>query len=431
MVSQETMDSSAQKRSLAKAADGSSRKRGPEKNEQEEQEGEDALAFEDPFGDEFEEEQFEEEFKGGLDDDEADADEEDEEEASMRQEQADRKSAAQAAIDEDDGDNLVPKDVWRPGVDQIAEGEELEYDPSAYIMYHSLQAEWPCLSFDILRDSLGENRQRFPLTMFAITGSQADRADKNKVTLLKLSDLQKTQSGVDSEEDEDDDQIDEDPTIEHVNVNHAGCVNRIRSMPQQAGVVATMADTSQVHIFDFTDSLRSMMTKGPRGVAPTKPVYSFRGHRSEGYAVDWSPAVEGRLATGDCAGAIHIWNSTSGSANWQVDAKAYTGHEGTVEDLQWSPTEGTVFSSASSDRTVRIWDTRGKTGPQITIDAHTDDVNVISWNRSVAYLLASGCEDGSFKVCQQHVSLLFLCTKSSFSHTFSFCFSSFFLWWGQ
>ena len=37
---------------------------------------------------------------------------------------------------------------------------------------------------------------QFPLTMFAATGSQADRADKNKVTLLKLSDLQKTQTGV-------------------------------------------------------------------------------------------------------------------------------------------------------------------------------------------------------------------------------------------
>jgi ribosome assembly protein RRB1 len=69
-----------------------------------------------------------------------------------------------------------------------------------------------------------------------------------------------------------------------------------------------------------------------------------------------------------------------------------------VEDIQWSPTEGTVFSSASSDNTVRIWDTRGKAGPQISVDAHQDDVNVISWNRSVGYLLASGCEDGSFKV---------------------------------
>lgn len=30
--------------------------------------------------------------------------------------------------------------------------------------------------------------------MFAVSGSQADRADRNKVTLLKLSELQKTQT---------------------------------------------------------------------------------------------------------------------------------------------------------------------------------------------------------------------------------------------
>ena len=162
-----------------------------------------------------------------------------------------------------------------------------------------------------------------------------------------------------------------------------------------------MSDTGHAHIFDFSEPIRCLMTKGPRAVAPSKPIFSFRGHKKEGYAIDWCPAVSGRLATGDCAGAIHIWNSAgSGTAsNWQVDAKAYIGHKGSVEDLQWSPSEGTVFGSASSDKTVRIWDTRGRSGPQITIDAHLEDVNVISWNSSVAYLLASGSDDGSFKVC--------------------------------
>jgi ribosome assembly protein RRB1 len=203
----------------------------------------------------------------------------------------------------------------------------------------------------------------------------------------------------DGDSDEEGD-VDGDPTIEHVNAPHQGCVNRIRSMTQNPGIIATMADTGHAHIYDFSDPLRSMMAKGPRTVAPTKPTFTFKGHKNEGYALDWSAAAAGRLATGDCAGAIHIWNSSGSDAasNWQVDSKAYTGHKGSVEDIQWSPTEGTVFGSASSDKTVKIWDTRGRNGSQISIDAHMEDVNVISWNTSVAYLLASGSDDGSFKV---------------------------------
>lgn len=34
----------------------------------------------------------------------------------------------------------------------------------------------------------------------------------------------------------------------------------------------------------------------------------------------------------------------------------------------------------------------------ISVRAHEEDVNVISWNRSVNYLLASGSDDGSFKI---------------------------------
>ena len=241
--------------------------------------------------------------------------------------------------------------------------------------------------------------------MFLVTGSQADRPEKNKVTLLKITDLHKTHINDDSEDedaDDEDENLDEDPTIEHVNVNHMGGVNRIRNMPQHPGIVATMADTAHNHIFDLSHVVKSMSVSGPRAAAPTKPIFSFQGHREEGYALDWSPVVAGRLATGDCQGKIHLWNPTSPTlSSWQVDTAGtpgYQGHRSSVEDLQWSPTEATVFASCSSDRTVRIWDIRDRTKSQITWDAHSEDVNVITWNRNVGYLLASGCDDGSFKV---------------------------------
>ena len=174
-------------------------------------------------------------------------------------------------------------------------------------------------------------------------------------------------------------------------------MNRIRCMSQQAGIIATLSDSRQLHVFDAVSAYRSLLVPGPREQPAQRPAYSFRGHRDEGFALDWSSVVSGRLASGDCAGNIHITNLANGT--WQTDTNAYKGHTGSVEDIQWSSTEGTVFVSCSSDKTVRIWDTRGRTGPQITVkDAHTADVNVISWNKSVGYLLASGSDDGSFKV---------------------------------
>lgn len=186
-------------------------------------------------------------------------------------------------------------------------------------------------------------------------------------------------------------------------------------MPQTAGIVATMADTGKVNIFDLTSCAFDMMNRGTAvpNTIPTGPVFTFNGHKQEGYGLDWSKIVPGRLATGDCTGAIHVWNVDTGNAisnlsnstyapcrvSCNVDNKAYEDHRNSIEDIQWSPTEATVFITASSDKSIAVWDIRGKKGPQISVaDAHFEDVNVISWNTKVSYLLASGSDDGSFKV---------------------------------
>ena len=51
---------------------------------------------------------------------------------------------------------------------------------------------------------------------------------------------------------------------------------------------------------------------------------------------------------------------------WQVSG-GYVGHEASVEDLQWSPTEETVFASCSVDKTLMVWDTRERSKPMLTV----------------------------------------------------------------
>jgi len=103
------------------------------------------------------------------------------------------------------------------------------------------------------------------------------------------------------------------------------------------------------------------------------------------------------LATGDCNGNIHVWNSEK-AGTWTVNKRAYKGHTSSVEDLQWSPAQKDVFASCSADQTIKVWDVRSKAGAQLSVHAHESDVNVISWNKTTTHLMVSGADDGSFAV---------------------------------
>jgi ribosome assembly protein RRB1 len=95
-----------------------------------------------------------------------------------------------------------------------------------------------------------------------------------------------------------------------------------------------------------------------------------------------------------------VWDPAQGALGWAVSAP-YVGHTASVEDLQWSPAEPTVFASASADGSVRVWDSRAapKRGSMLCRPgAHASDVNVLSWNRLVGYMLASGGDDGALRV---------------------------------
>eukprot|EP01132_Coremiostelium_polycephalum_P007791 gene7791-9590_t len=255
--------------------------------------------------------------------------------------------------DDDENDDGKPRMVWRAGVDPLEEDEVLDYDSSAYDMMHTMTVEWPCLSFQPLRDHLGTQRKKYPYTVYLVAGTQADESKNNRVLIMK-------------------------------------------AMEQQSNIVATWSENRQVFIWDIQNHLDSLDSNGDKKVKSTQsPIYTVSNHTTEGYALDWSPKVAGRLASGDCNKNIYVTNAAG--ASFKTDSQPFKGHTNSVEDIQWSPSEENVFASCSIDQTVKVWDIR-QHKPAISVKAHNADVNVISWSRTVDYLLVSGSDDGSFKV---------------------------------
>ncbi|BEI82073.1 hypothetical protein CcaverHIS002_0212330 [Cutaneotrichosporon cavernicola] len=294
------------------------------------------------------------------------------------------------------------KQTYLPGV-AMGPNEQLVADNSVYPCLHALSYAWPCLSFDILKDDLGVDRTGFPQTAWLVAGTQAGdipgqgRA-KDEVVVMRLSGLSRTQHDDDSDGEADDDEVDEDAKLDFLTLPHVGAVNRIRAAPATPGNlpnpyhVASFSETGKVHIWDVKPLIDTLSGGGkPR---QKTPVHTITAHgRAEGYAVEWGRSG---LLTGDIDSKIYLTTTTPTGFS---TSQAYTSHTSSVEDLQWSPAEPTVFASASADRTVRVWDVRTKSRKcAVSVRAHDDDVNVISWNRNVDYLLVSGGDEGAVKV---------------------------------
>jgi ribosome assembly protein RRB1 len=383
-----------------------------------EEETKDNLRFEDPYVEEFIEEE------DVVDDDDDDEEMDDDEEEVDMKAAASSSSGRKMNIVGDLGDDVEVIQSWHPLMGHRGDEDEeleLEMDPSAYKMHQTLTPEWPSLSFDLLRDNLGDNRQRFPHSLQAVFGTQADNPSANQVTVLKLSDMSKLpqdrddeedilgdeydKEGDESDSDDEDQDVDLDPILEHYSLPHYGGVNRLRAMPQNQNIVATWSDVGKVNLYDIEELRERFEASQGRGRSGTSgrnntngPFFTYDGHSTEGFAMDWSRVKKGQLATGDNEGNIHLWSSHEDGSSYTV-TPSYETPGVSIEDLQWSPTEATVVCAAESDGHVAIYDTRAPKKAMLRPHLHPKtDVNVLSWNRLVSNLLATGADDGTLCV---------------------------------
>jgi eukaryotic-like serine/threonine-protein kinase len=78
------------------------------------------------------------------------------------------------------------------------------------------------------------------------------------------------------------------------------------------------------------------------------PVYTYRGHTAEVWALAWSPDST-RIASASSDGTVQVWDAMSGQHGF-----IYRGHRGPVQTVAWSP-DGTKIASGGTDQTVQAW----------------------------------------------------------------------------
>lgn len=139
------------------------------------------------------------------------------------------------------------------------EGDELEYDESAYIMLHQAQSGAPCLSFDFVKST--KSSTEFPLNISIVAGTQALKSSKNYLIVMNMNNLNQTYKENDNDSDsssssEDEDELEKKPNMNCSLVQHNGSVNRTRVTMFNGNLyAAAWSEFGRVSVYDVTEPL--------------------------------------------------------------------------------------------------------------------------------------------------------------------------------
>ena len=304
----------------------------------------------------------------------------------------------------------------------LPENQILEFSNSGYVMYHRASTEWPCLSVDFVLPGLNSFKSvkdvkvvqnfEYPLELFSVGGSQANFDAQNQLYVMRFCDLAKTRYDDDEDtggmniEGKENEKEDVEPVLISERFQLFAPTNRIRSM-RGSSLVALMNQTGQLQIFDISKNMKSLQEKDPLKCAKvadsdcTRIVNNFQ-LSTEGFGLAWSPMELGLLASGTDDGVLSLFRPTDEMcSSFTKSEHFFQAHAKSIEDIQFSPIQGHVLATSSSDNTIKLFDLRDPSkmvSSALQIKSHSSDVNVISWNSINPNLLASGDDEGIIKV---------------------------------
>jgi len=318
--------------------------------------------------------------------------------------------------------------IWDPR-DELPPDHEMVKNNLCYLSYSEYNLRESCYSMELLNDALwvdpetaDSRNSQMPYHLFSLAGTQAEEESQNAIIVYRVDGIGYTQA---DELDSDEEDVPEEFLPEGLQITEAartatpelakhyeiphpwGMINAVRAHPRMPRIVASFSSDGQVNLWDIQQFLDLMESRTVScSTSPIKPVFTFKGHQSDGYGLSWD-YFTGKLASGDNEGVVHIWEP---GANMKFTvSEPIQAHNASVEDISWSVGSGAgnVFATASSDASFAIWDLRESNVNPIhrEVQAHDGDVNIVQFNPHSAssYLLATGGDDGAWKVWDMRV----------------------------
>jgi histone-binding protein RBBP4 len=185
----------------------------------------------------------------------------------------------------------------------------------------------------------------------------------------------------------------------HCRYVHEGPVTLIRPMPSRPQMLAVRGRMNTISVTDI-----GRRRPEPEDTVP-RPDMRLRGHRREGYGMEWNALEEGRLATASADTTVNVYDLNADldlcGTRPTVDIgplATLKGHTDAVEDLSWHPQHSTVLASAGFDKAVRVWDLRSANVCRQDGVIHRDFVHGIDFHPTALFVFATCAADNSVRV---------------------------------
>ena len=169
--------------------------------------------------------------------------------------------------------------------------------------------------------------------------------------------------------------------------NHLGDVNKIRQHPLKREIVATKSSDGNAYVFNIEKETDLSKESNHELI--------LTGHTDEGYGLSWSNDGS-NLVSGGYDNKICLYDSNFKiTSNLKPEIHAITtfSHSQPVEDVCFSKQESYLFASVSDDKSLILWDTRGKSKVMEKKEAHSENINSVDFNYKNSFSLITGSAD--------------------------------------